>query len=175
MNTINNNNNNLSFQAKFKINDELKMLNKERWANIGKIIEQKTAKQPNDVVEIGTAVADKPIYLYIASGDEESCSTITQKGLKKLLTYNDDTIAQKFLKLFKVQSKNNKIYTKTINFIDYISNNSKKALETKTLANDFDDGIMKSVNNATSANEKEVINKDSFLRNTDYFEFRDEF
>lgn len=175
MNTINNNNNNLSFQAKFKINDELKMLNKERWTNIGKIIEQKTAKQPNDVVEIGTAVADKPIYLYIASGDEESCSTITQKGLKKLLTYNDDTITQKFLKLFKVQSKNNKIYTKTMNFIDYVSNNSRKALETKTLANDFDDGIMKSVNNAASANEKEVINKDRFLRNTDYFEFRDEF
>lgn len=86
---------------------------------------------------------------------------------------DDNKIANKILKLFKVQVKNDKIADRAGKFINFVENNSKKAVQHDESFPKVAKQTWDCVHDAQKMNEDYVISRDNFLRNPDYFRFRD--
>ena len=97
-------NNQIAFTAKMDLSQVQN--NKERWQNIAKIFEEETKEYPNDTFYISDS-SKRTINIdaetsVSESNYEEHSSDILMTDFKNLLNESDETIANKFVKLFKL-------------------------------------------------------------------------
>ncbi len=125
INTSFNRTNSINFTAKLDIS-EIKN-NKALWANVADIFENKTKKIPYDF-----SVSDQnnkvDIFASVDLGNEdysEHCCTLTKSASKDLLTFSQEKIAQKLIKLLNIFKHQDKTKIDTIEFLNKLEKSDK--------------------------------------------------
>lgn len=125
INTNFNRANSINFTAKLDIS-EIKN-NKALWNNVADIFENKTKKIPYDF-----SVSDEnnkiDIFASADLGNEdysEHCCTLTKSAAKDLLTYSQEKIAQKFIKLLNIFKHQDNTKIDTMEFLKKLAKNDK--------------------------------------------------
>lgn len=162
------NNYNTSFGAKLAINDKAQLLKpyEKRLGNIAKIFEEKTSKYTKDVFEISTNEHDpeKATTLTAYVGNAEEGGELTPKGLAELFKLKDNSIVEKFKKIFFTAQKTDKIDSQTDRFLTTVNNSIKKDKisypEDKVY--DYTASIKNQIRRDALKNDKLLSNKENF-------------
>lgn len=152
--------NHISFGARMDLSGIKK--NENRWNNVAKIFEQKTAQYPVDVFRLHEHEDELTAYSINPNTNEEITADLSNKNVDDLMKLSDKTIASKFKKLLDISAKKGKVYNTTNEFLEKINSIYK---------NDNDDGIEEKiwdiVVDTAEKNADIAKEKDAFLRNLD--------
>lgn len=161
---VNSNPANVNFQAKLVFVDKAGEMKpyKCRLSNISKLFEEKTAKRPNDTLEISDCNGGISVMTYIKGLEERG--TFSKEGLVQLFKLSDDAIATKFSKFLKMADNVDDIAQKAYKFYDSLS----KDFEHKGISLN-DENFWSFISSAQTAAKQSVIAKDKILGNPEYF------
>ena len=154
-------NNTPAFQAKFVLKDEANLLKScnKRIKTIARIFEEKTAKYPDDTFELVLDKCNDATFVTkITKGKYKDLTPLKEDGLEALLLYKNETIANKFVKLFTTAKKCSKLNADGKNLIKKAK---KSSIMNKILDPDF---VLDFVNEAAHNIKLDMVKKDKFLK-----------
>ena len=157
MNSINNTPN-VNFTAGMNIRGFKN--NANRLSNITRMFEAKTAKYPNDTIEI-TNFPGEGIQIYHTDKgiEHEHCADITTDQWNKLFENTDEFITKKLVKLFNIFKKHDSEYNKAGKYIVLVIKKDKNNDPTNFEQKFWDIVVAKAHKDMEIA-----VNKDSVLR-----------
>lgn len=152
--------NHISFGARMDLSGIKK--NENRWNNVAKTFEQKTADYPLDVFRLQEHEEGLSAYGFNKDTQEEIMVELSNENVADLMKMTDKSIASKFKKLLEISEQKGNVYKATNEFLEKLNSIYK---------NDNDDGfeekIWDIVVDTAEKNADIAKEKDSFLRELD--------
>lgn len=152
--------NHISFGARMDLSGIKK--NENRWNNVAKTFEQKTADYPLDVFRLQEHEEGLSAYGFNKDTQEEIMVELSNENVADLMKMTDKSIASKFKKLLEISEQKGNVYKATNEFLEKLNSIYK---------NDNDDGfeekIWDIVVDTAERNADIAKEKDSFLRELD--------
>lgn len=150
--------NHISFGARMDLSGIKK--NENRWNNVAKTFEQKTADYPLDVFRLQEHEEGLSAYGFNKNTQEEIMVELSNENVADLIKMTDKSIASKFKKLLEISEQKGNVYKATNEFLEKINSIYKN-----------DDGIEEKiwdiVVDTAERNADIAKEKDSFLRELD--------
>lgn len=150
--------NHISFGARMDLSGIKK--NENRWNNVAKTFEQKTADYPLDVFRLQEHEEGLSAYGFNKDTQEEIMVELSNENVADLMKMTDKSIASKFKKLLEISEQKGNVYKATNEFLEKINSIYKN-----------DDGIEEKiwdiVVDTAERNADIAKEKDSFLRELD--------
>ena len=152
------NTSNTSFQAKFIVKDEARLLKScsKRLHKIAKSFEEKTAKYPNDSFTLHLDKCNDASFI-AQIGKYKDTTPLKENGLETLLSFTNNTIVNKLVKIYNTAQKCAKLNKNAEKFINSAKKTSPR---NKTL---YTDPIHDVIKDATGNIKLDTVRNDKYL------------